>query len=324
MHSIKYFQELFNERLAIEKFDKQPIELYKPISYTFSLGGKRLRPVLALLACDLFEGIIENAINPAIGIELFHNFTLLHDDIMDNAPIRRGKETVYKKWNQNIAILSGDTMFVLAYEYLMQTDSKYSNKVFWVMSKTAREVCEGQQYDMNFEKQSKVSISEYLNMIRLKTAVLLAASLKIGAIIGNANEQDADYLYNFGINIGMLFQIKDDLLDAFGDEEKFGKKSGGDIISNKKTYLFLKAMELASDDDLNKLKHFFANTDFDENEKINSVTEIYKKLKIDELAKIEMENYFLKAIENLNSISVKDENKKVLSSFAEKLMRRQR
>lgn len=324
MHSIQYFQDLFNERLALEEFEKQPIELYKPISYTLSLDGKRLRPVLALLACDLFEGNIENAIKPAIGIELLHNFTLLHDDIMDNAPIRRGKETVFKKWNQNIAILSGDTMFALAYEYLMQTDPKYSNRIFLILNKTAKQVCEGQQYDMNFEDSKDVSIAEYKNMICLKTAVLLAASLKIGAIIGDASDQDADYLYNFGINIGMLFQIKDDLLDAFGDEDKFGKKSGGDIVSNKKTYLFLKALELAKGRELNKLKHYFAGTNFDDKEKIHTVIEIYKSLNVDELAKTEMENYFNKAIENIELISIKSENKKVLMSFAEKLMHRQR
>ncbi len=324
MHSIQYFQELFNERLALEEFEKQPIELYKPISYTLSLGGKRMRPVLALLACDLFEGNIEKAIKPAIGIELFHNFTLLHDDIMDNAPIRRGKETVYKKWNQNIAILSGDTMFALAYEYLMQTDSKYSNKIFLILNNTSRQVCEGQQYDMNFECSKNVSIDEYKNMIRLKTAVLLAASLKIGAIIGEANDKDADYVYNFGLNIGMLFQIKDDLLDVFGDEDKFGKISGGDIVSNKKTYLFLKALELANGSELNRLKNYFASTNFDDKEKIHAVSEIYKSLNIDEFANTEMENYFNKAIESLESICVKNENKKVLMSFAEKLIHRQR
>jgi len=324
LHSIKYFQKLFNEGLALEDFNKQPIELYNPISYTLSLGGKRMRPVLALLACDLFNGNIEDAIKPAIGIELFHNFTLLHDDIMDNAPIRRGKETVFKKWNQSIAILSGDTMFAMAYEYLMKTDIKFSRRIFWVINQTSRQVCEGQQYDMNFENKKDVSINEYLNMIRLKTAVLLAASLKIGAIIGGANEKDADYLYNFGINIGMLFQIKDDLLDTFGEEEKFGKKSGGDIVSNKKTYLFLKAIELAEGNDFKELISYFDGSDFDENEKISAVIEIYKRLKIDELANTEMDNYFNKAIENLNLISVVDENKKVLRSFAEKLMSRQK
>jgi len=324
MHSIKYFQKLFNEGLALEDFNKQPIELYNPISYTLSFGGKRMRPVLTLLACDLFNGKIEDALKPAIGIELFHNFTLLHDDIMDNAPIRRGKETVFKKWNQSTAILSGDTMFAMAYEYLMKTDIKISRRIFWIMNKTALEVCEGQQYDMNFENKKDVSLSEYLNMIRLKTAVLLAASLKIGAIIGGANEKDADYMYNFGINIGMLFQIKDDLLDTFGEEEKFGKKSGGDIVSNKKTYLFLKAIELAEGNDFKELISYFDGSDFDENEKISAVIEIYKRLKIDELANTEMDNYFNKAIENLNLISVVDENKKVLRSFAEKLMSRQK
>jgi geranylgeranyl diphosphate synthase type II len=222
MHSLESLQKKIKDRISDLNFNKKPSELYEPINYILGLGGKRLRPALCLLACDMYEGNIDEAINSAIGIEIFHNFTLLHDDIMDEAPIRRGKPTVHQKWNSNIAILSGDTMMALAYEYIMNAPENVRQQVFSIFNKTVIEVCEGQQYDMNFETQKVVLISDYIEMIRLKTAVLLAGSLQIGAAISGAAKEDAENLYNFGVNIGIAFQLKDDLLDVFSDENKFG------------------------------------------------------------------------------------------------------
>lgn len=227
MHSIQYLQAKFKNALDAQKFNFDPPELYQPIGYTLALGGKRLRPVLMLMGCDLFDGDIEKAIPAAIGLEIFHNFTLLHDDIMDKAPIRRGKPSVYKKWNTNIAILSGDTMFAIAYNYVAETEKELLPDVLKVFTQTAKEVCEGQQYDLNYEVQANVSLNDYMNMIRLKTAVLFSASLKIGAIIADADANDIKNLHLFGENTGMAFQLRDDLLDVYGIEEKFGKKTGG-------------------------------------------------------------------------------------------------
>ena len=260
MYSILDLQDKFNLLIANQVFKKKPHKLYDPIAYTMSHGGKRLRPLLTLLACDLFSGDVEKALYPALAIEVFHNFTLVHDDIMDKAPLRRGKETVYKKWDSNIAILSGDTMFALAYQYALNTDSNLVPKILSVFSQAAIEVCEGQQFDMDFETSPSVSIDEYLEMIRLKTAVLIAVSLQIGAIIGDASEEEIIEMYNFGNNLGMAFQLKDDLLDVYGEQEKFGKKTGGDIVANKKTYLFLKALELCDSDNRQILNDTYNNS----------------------------------------------------------------
>ncbi len=320
MYSIGTLQEKIKKALKSENFDFKPSELYEPISYTLSLGGKRLRPVLTLMACDFFEGKIENAIYPAIGIEIFHNFTLLHDDIMDKAPIRRGKETVYKKWDSNIAILSGDVMFALAYKYITKADKKILPEVLSVFNQTAIQVCEGQQYDMNFEAAQNVTIQDYLKMIRLKTAVLLGASLKIGAIIAEAGNHEKEEIYNFGVTIGLAFQLKDDLLDVFGNEQKFGKKTGNDIITNKKTYLYLKAFELANGEALQMLKKYFGDIQVENNKKIKIIKEIYEQLKVKEHTEKQIEHFYSKALKNLETINVKDERKIVLKAFAEKLM----
>ena len=281
MHTLPNLQKKIEEGISGITLDKQPTELYKPIDYILGLGGKRLRPALCLLACDMFGGDINEALYPAIGLEIFHNFTLLHDDIMDQAPIRRGKPTVHEKWNPNVAILSGDTMMAISYDFIMKAPDNIRTQVFSIFNQTAIEVCEGQQYDMNFESQKDVSIDDYINMIRLKTAVLLAGSLKIGALIANASQEDADNLYHFGENIGIAFQLKDDLLDVFSDTQKFGKQNGGDIITNKKTFLYLKAFELADGKNFETLYYFF-NNDFDnESEKIKGVKEIYERLKIE-------------------------------------------
>lgn len=291
--------------LGIEKiqFERQPIELYEPINYILGLGGKRLRPALCLLACDMVGGNVENALNPAIGIEIFHNFTLLHDDIMDNAPIRRGKETVHKKWDQNAAILSGDTMMALAYEFIMKAPEKVRSEVFSIFNNTAIEVCEGQQYDMNFETIEHVSIDDYLKMIRLKTAVLLAGSLKIGAVIGEAPPDVASELYRFGEHIGTAFQLQDDLLDVFSDVDKFGKTTGGDILSNKKTFLYLKAFELASGENRSNLKELFCNNTFPANEKISRVKEIYHQLDVKNATVEKIDAYYKIAMDALDNLS---------------------
>lgn len=311
--------------IRIDKLDFQrsPAELYEPISYILGLGGKRLRPALCLLACDLAGGKVEDALDPAIGIEIFHNFTLLHDDIMDKAPIRRGKETVHVKWNNNAAILSGDTMMALAYEFVMKAPERIRSEVFSVFNQTAIEVCEGQQYDMNFETAGHVLIDDYLEMIRLKTAVLLAASLKIGAMIGGADNRLADDLYRFGENIGIAFQLMDDLLDAFSDESKFGKTTGGDIITNKKTFLYLKAFELARGNTLSDLTRLFSDEYISPEQKVKGVKEIYEILDIKKLTEQLIDQYYSKAMLALDEIPVPSEKKAELIRFARQLRQRE-
>lgn len=322
MHTLEGLQYTIKEHIDKLNFNSQPSELYDPINYILELGGKRLRPALCLLACDMFGGDIQHALNPALGIEIFHNFTLLHDDIMDEAPIRRGKPTVHIKWNPNVAILSGDTMMALAYEYIMKAPKDSIQEVFSVFNKTAIEVCEGQQFDMNFEKQHDVSIPDYINMIRLKTAVLLAGSLKIGAIIAGANKKDAENLYLFGENLGIAFQLKDDLLDAFSDEEKFGKKTGGDIITNKKTFLYLKAFELAVGKTKETLQDYFDEELADPAQKITGVKKIYQELGIDKATNKEIDKYFNHALEYLNKVDLPQEKKSELLKFADQLKQR--
>jgi len=320
MQTIEEIQNRITLALKEIDFRRKPIELYEPISYTLSLGGKRLRPALCLMACDMFGGDVEKAINPAVGLEIFHNFTLLHDDIMDEAPIRRGEETVYKKWDTNVAILSGDTMMALAYDFIMKAPESVRSEVFFVFNKTAIEVCEGQQYDMNFETQSDIKIKDYIEMIRLKTAVLLAASLKIGAILAGADEEYCEALYRFGENIGIAFQLKDDLLDVFSDVEKFGKQTGGDIATNKKTYLYLKAFEKADGETFTRLNHLFDNNSSD---KIAEVKKIYEELNIREDAENEMKKYFNRAIDFIEIIPVNENRKSELIKFAQRLNRRE-
>lgn len=322
MHSIIDLQSIVKKTFSATIFTDQPSELYDPITYTLELGGKRIRPLLVLMGCDLFQGVIENSIPAAIAIELFHNFTLLHDDIMDQAPLRRGKETVYKKWNTNIAILSGDTMFALACEYLSKIDPYVLPHALSVFTHTARMVCEGQQYDMNFETRKLVSITEYMEMIRLKTAVLIGCSLKLGAILGKAHPTETEKLYSFGENIGMAFQLQDDLLDTFGNEKKFGKEIGGDILSEKKTFLFLKAYETASETEKTALDQAFYNQSIPPIEKIKQVKAIYQTLNIREITIQEIEKYYSRAAGSLEEIKIDEERKKVLKEFANELLRR--
>jgi len=322
--TIEEIQKIVKEIFLQVKLDSQPKELYEPIVYTLNLEGKRIRPTLVLMSCNLFNGTIENAFQPAVAIEIFHNFTLLHDDIMDQSPIRRGKETVYKKWNSNIAILSGDTMFAIAYRYLQKTNPAILPQALELFNNTAIEVCEGQQFDMNFENSNNVTIDDYLKMIRLKTAVLLGASLKLGAVIAQASSKDANAIYAFGENIGLAFQLKDDLLDVYANENLFGKQVGTDILDNKKTFLFLKAMEVAEGNNRTKLAAVFLDKTISDEKKIALVKTIYDKLNIAGHTTALMEKYYMKALSKLEEISVPAEKKSELIRFAERLMTREK
>jgi geranylgeranyl diphosphate synthase type II len=322
MNPVHELQYRIDEAFQAIKLPSAPADLYNPITYTLGQGGKRLRPLLVLASCQMFGGDVSDAINPAIGIELFHNFTLLHDDIMDEAPLRRGKETVYKKWNSNVAILAGDTMFALANKYMLRTQPQAVSRVVELFNQTAIEVCEGQQYDMDYEKQADITISDYLEMIRLKTAVLLAASLKTGAIIAGADETDCDCIYRFGINLGLAFQLKDDLLDVYGVQEKFGKVNGGDIIAGKKTYLYLKALEMAGPQSAN-FRKLYTTHDTDSNKKVTSVKAIFDQLNIEEHTRNLISEYYQKALNDLSRISLPGEAMESLVEYTEGLMERE-
>ena len=325
MKNNKAYHLLIEEALKNKAYGSSPKELYEPISYIMSLGGKRLRPVLVLMAADFFGGDISKAIHPALAVELFHNFTLVHDDIMDKAPLRRNQPTVHKKWNENVAILSADAMMVKAYQELCKAEISVLPALLDIFSETAVKVCEGQQFDMNYELQNKVSIIQYLKMIELKTAVLLGGSLKIGAIIGGAREEDAQALYNFGKHIGIAFQLQDDILDVFADSEKFGKQKGGDIIANKKTYLLLKAVEMVEGNRYMKeeLEQWLNAPQFNPSEKVEAVTNIYNFLNVKELATKEMKKQYDLAFTFLEPIPVDENKKRELISFAESLMARE-
>ena len=320
---IKELQKQVEQQIASIKWIQQPTGLYEPIEYVLSLGGKRIRPVLTLLACRLFSGDEKAAMPAALAIEVFHNFTLLHDDVMDRADTRRGKATVHKKWNDNTAILSGDAMLIKAYQMLQSVSSNQFPLLLQLFSQTAMEVCEGQQYDVDFESDDSVSLDSYIEMIRLKTAVLLAASLKMGALIGGASQKDADALYQYGINLGLAFQLRDDYLDSFGDAAVFGKKIGGDICCNKKTFLMINALQLASEDDKKELLAWMRRNDvacFEQ--KVDAVLKIYKKLQIDQLCEEAIHKYFAKSVESLKDIQLSDNEKDILIDFANKLMGR--
>lgn len=322
MHSIEQLQYLVNKAIADTKYTEQPAELYEPISYLMQLGGKRMRPVLVLIATEIFDGNVLEALDAAIGIELFHNFTLMHDDIMDKAPLRRGKPTVHAKWNESAAILSGDVMFVEAYKLMIKVDDSILREVLAIFSDTASGVCQGQQADMNFEKRDDVSLPEYLEMIRQKTAVLLAGSMQIGALIGGAVPDQANLIYEFGENLGLAFQLQDDILDVYGNPEKFGKQVGGDILSNKKTFMLIKAKELATGNTKSEIDQWLNRSD-DPLAKIKAITSIYNLLEVRKLAEIEMEEYVNKALRALDLISVDRSKKDLLRGFAEQLLIRE-
>lgn len=319
---MKKYIKLIEDKLSTFAFGNQPSELYEPIRYILSLGGKRIRPLLTLMTHQLFEESFEKSIYPALGVEVFHNFTLLHDDIMDNAPIRRGKQTVQEKWNSNIAILSGDVMLVKVYDLFLKSGHPEISKILTKFNDCASKVCEGQQYDMNFENRQFVSEIEYLKMIRLKTAVLIGFSVELGALIGGAEDKMCDQLYDFGINIGMGFQLKDDLLDVYADTNKFGKQQGGDIISNKKTYLLIKAMEKAEDKNKDELMFWLHKKEFNSEEKVAAIIRIYNKLGIKELTETKMNSYFNKGMGVFDSIEIGNAKKKALKDLSLKLIDR--
>ena len=320
---LKQLIELINNRLEELSYGDEPKELYDPISYIMSLGGKRMRPLLVLLAYRLFKENVEDILDEAIAVEVFHNFTLMHDDIMDEAPIRRGQATVHEKWDANVAILSGDVMLVKAYDLLLDApgDLKQIIKDF---NACAAGVCEGQQLDMNFEGLPTVPEEVYINMIRLKTAVLLGYSLKLGAMLAEASEQEAQKLYDFGVQIGIGFQLKDDLLDVYADQAKFGKQVGGDIIANKKTFLLLKALELANSQQLSELNKWIQAEDFDHEEKVKAVTAIYDEIGIRELTLEMMATYFARGFEALKSIEGNAQEKATLIDFTNYLIEREK
>ena len=323
MEKIKQLQQDFADFLAHTNLNGQPKELYEPISYTLLQSGKRLRPMLCLLANEMFDGDEQQALWPALALETFHNFTLIHDDIMDKAPLRRGKETVYQKWNADIAILSGDAMLAMAFQYALKP--KKGAELAQQLGRVAIEICEGQQMDLNFETLGNVTIPEYLEMIRLKTAVLLATALQMGATVADAKEADIQHLYDFGINMGMSFQLQDDILDLYSDVAVFGKRHGGDIADNKKTYLYLKALELASEKDRKRLEHLFTlRMDHDEEEKIEEVQAIYDRLHVKEAVEQVMLDYDRKAIEALAAVDLPEEKKKHLRTYAELLSGRKK
>lgn len=323
MYTVQELLEKINSYIQQQPIVRPPEGLYKPIEYILSLGGKRIRPVLTLMAYNLYKDDVSEACSPATALEIFHNYTLLHDDLMDNSDMRRGKPTVHKVWDDNTAILSGDAMLVLAYQYIAATPSEYLKEVLELFNTTALEICAGQQYDMEFEKREDVSAEEYLEMIRLKTAVLLAASLKIGAILGGASEKDAGLLYHFGIQIGIAFQLKDDYLDVYGNPEVFGKNIGDDILCNKKTYILIKAKEKANNLQLNELHKWINAVIFEPREKIEAVKAIYDQVGIKAISEQKMNEYFDSAMETLSKVSVEEDKKKELKNLVEYLMYRE-
>lgn len=326
MNKILLFEQRINREIELfcQQFPADPIELYEPIRYVLTHGGKRARPLIVLSGCDLFGGNIEQAIIPALGIEFFHNFTLIHDDLMDNAPLRRNRPTVHEKWNKSISVLSGDAMLVEAYQLLSKTNADQLARILPVFNTTAMQVCEGQQMDMNYEKIHKISIAQYLKMIELKTAALIAASFKIGALIGGAREEDAQRLYDFGKNLGIAFQIQDDLLDVYGDEKKVGKQKGGDIIANKKTYLLTKAMTLANSYTSEELNNWIQAPNFDPRQKVEAVTAIYNFLNIHDITVKEVKKYNDIALSHLEGIPVNGAKKEELLVFAQSLASREK
>ena len=322
MIPLKQLQHIISEKINALNFNKEPEALYEPIEYTLASGGKRIRPALTLAACNMFSEDVEKAVPAALAFEVFHNFTLLHDDIMDNSPIRRNKPTVHKKWNSNTAILSGDAMMIKAYELLSELPSGILKKILPLFNKTALEVCEGQQYDMNFENCDNVSEEEYLKMIKLKTSVLIAAALKAGATVGGADDKDADLLYEFGINLGLAFQIRDDLLDTYADTDVFGKKTGNDIITGKKTFLLINALQKAGIKKFEELRNLIKNEKISDDEKIKSVVQIYDGFNIKTVTENKIKDLHQKALTYLEKVSCEPERKSELLNFASQIMTR--
>ncbi|WP_299530301.1 polyprenyl synthetase family protein [Ulvibacterium sp.] len=323
MQSIEFYRSEFISYLEKRVETQEPRNLYEPITYILNLEGKRLRPVLVLMAAEIFEVDYKKALDAALSVEVFHNFSLVHDDIMDRAPLRRGKPSVHEKWNINTGILSGDAMLIVAYQLFENYENPMFRDLAKLFSKTALEVCEGQQYDMDFEERDDVTIPEYLKMIEYKTAVLVAATLKMGAIVAKAPKDAQDAVYDFGLNLGIAFQIKDDFLDVFGDSETFGKQVGGDIIENKKTFLYLKALELAKPEQKKELLDLYSIRPEDPTAKINSIKEIFIDSGTAKITETAIEGYTQRAFKSLERLDVPTDKKASLQQFGENLMRRQ-
>ena len=317
-------QEKVNAYIASLPYERKPKSLYDPIEYVLAAGGKRIRPSFVLMAYNLFHDDVDRILPVATALETYHNYTLLHDDLMDKADMRRGRPTVHKKWDDNTAILSGDTMLVLAYEHLAKCDTKYLKPALDLFTETALEVSEGQQFDMEFETRNDVAEEEYIEMIRLKTSVLLACALKMGAVVAGASDADANALYAFGEKVGLAFQLQDDLLDVYGDPKVFGKAIGGDIISNKKTFMLINAFNRADAGTRAELERWTTATEFDPAEKIAAVTEIYNRLGIDKLAEQRIKEYFEQSRQHLDELSVSDDRKAVLREYTERMMNRKK
>ncbi len=322
MLAIEKYQKKFSDYLEGYMAFNEPKNLYQPIEYILKLGGKRMRPTLTLLSTEIFGSNFKNSLNAALAIELFHNFSLIHDDIMDDAPLRRGNQTVHEKWDLNTGILSGDAMLILAYELFENYEPNIFQELAKLFSKTALEVCEGQQYDIDFETRDDVTLKEYLKMIEYKTAVLIGSAMKMGAIVAGASSEDQDKIYEFGKNLGIAFQIQDDYLDAFGDPDTFGKQIGGDIIENKKTFLYLRAMAFCDADEMMQLEHLYSIYPEDIEEKVNTVKQIFMSTGSAEATKMEIEIYTIKAFSVLSTINISEDKKTLLKEFGEDLMNR--
>lgn len=322
MHTISQYQDFFISYLKKQNIDKEPKNLYEPIDYILRLGGKRMRPVLTLMASEVFDTDYQKALPAAMAVEVFHNFSLVHDDIMDDAPLRRGKETVHEKWNINTGILSGDAMLILAYQYFEQYEPMIFRDLAKLFSKTALEVCEGQQWDVDFEERNNVTVAEYLKMIEYKTAVLVAAAMKMGAIVAKTPEKEANLIYDFGLNLGLAFQLQDDYLDAFGNPETFGKQVGGDIIENKKTYLYIKALEFSTPEKAVELQQLFGVSLEENTAKIATAKTIFNESGASKATQEAIEMYTYKAFETLDKMDINSEKKNILRAFGENLMGR--
>lgn len=311
-----------NEAISAIPYPKEPSQLYQPIAYTMALGGKRLRPVLVLMACEAMGGDAAKALNAAVGLELFHNFTLLHDDLMDKAAVRRGQPTVHRRWNENVAILSGDAMLTMASQYVARVDEAVLQPVLEVFNTTAMEIYEGQQWDMDYEQRAEVTEADYIEMIRLKTSVLLGCACKMGAIIAGADETNAKALYEVGLNLGLAFQLQDDVLDVWGDEATFGKEIGGDIMNNKKTYLLINALNRAQGDDLGGLRRWITDEYAMRQEKVPAVRAIYERLGLRQLAQEAIAAYTQKALDGLAQVAMGDDDRKEFAEFINRLVDR--
>ncbi|WP_405203508.1 polyprenyl synthetase family protein [Dokdonia sp. LLG6352-1] len=322
MHSIPEYTSIFLEYLNKHALEKEPKNLYEPINYILQLGGKRLRPVLTLMACELFEKDYKDALDAALAVEIFHNFSLVHDDIMDDAPLRRGEETVHEKWDINTGILSGDAMLIRAYQLFENYEGATFKELAKLFSKTAIEVCEGQQYDVDFETRDDVTIPEYMKMIEYKTAVLVGAALKMGAIVAGASKSCQEGIYNYGRDLGLAFQLQDDYLDAFGDPESFGKQVGGDIIENKKTFLYLTALANSNKDDAQQLEHFFSISPADPTDKIETVKQQFLDSGAAKATEEEISKYTQKAFTALDNVDISEDKKETLRLFGQGLMKR--